>query len=99
MGSDPSPSCADATPVDSTVPDSATAININCLRMSRDLSGTGFTLSILVYQGISKKESGIERRADLRQLGIDADGGSIRRPPGMMKDTRKRARRFLQWSA
>src|ERR1700724_3767366 len=70
-GSDPSPSCADATPTDSAVPNSATAINIRRLRMSSDPLRHRLHAVDFRVPGHQQKESEIERRTDLRQLGID----------------------------
>src|ERR1700687_1500676 len=71
-GSDPSPSCADATPADSAVPNSATAINIKRLRMSRDPLRHRLHAVDFRVPGHQQKEREIQRRADLRQLRIDA---------------------------
>src|ERR1700746_3908443 len=70
----PSPSSADATPTGSGVPNSATAINIKCLRMSRDpLRHRLHTVDFRV-PGHQQKEGEIQRRADLGQLRIDPGG-------------------------
>src|SRR6266478_7184671 len=71
-GSDPSPSSADAAPMDSAVPNSATAININRLRMSRDPLRHRLHAVDLRVPGHQQEESEIQRRADLGQLWIDA---------------------------
>src|SRR5579859_2062323 len=68
----PSPSSADATPTDSAVPMSAAAINIMCLRMSRDPLRHRLHAVDFRVPGHQQKESEIERRADLGQLRIDA---------------------------
>src|SRR5882762_3712953 len=71
-GSDPSPSCADATPTDSTVPNSVTAINIKRLRMSRDPLRHRLHAVDFRVPGHQQKECEIKCRADLGQLRIDA---------------------------
>src|SRR6266700_2596760 len=68
----PSPSSADATPADSAVPNSATAINIKCLRMARDPLRHRLHAVDLRVPGHQQKESEIQRRADLGELRIDA---------------------------